>query len=331
MARYSLFSAPFGVIGSVAVCLVVSVPARAQETIPAEEFDRMMRAVSNAGRWGPADGLGTLNLITAEVTRAAAGEVRDGESVSMSLDVARDEGPNVRVPLERDFSVLGASAASGWALESLTIDYHGYSFSHIDGLGHAIYRGTLYNGVRAEDLSEDGVGPIGVETMRNGIVTRGVLVDLPRMKGERWLEPGTFVTPEDLEEWERWSGVRVRRGDVLLLRTGRWAREAVEGTWRLTESSAGPHPSIAVWLKDRGVAVLGGDNTNERYPSIVPPLSPVHLLTLVAMGMPLLDNLDLEDVAREAAERDRHTFLFVGAPLPVMGGVGSPLNPLAIF
>ena len=313
------------------VLLAIPVQAAAQETISADEFDRMMQAVSNTGRWGSADGLGTLNLITPEITQAAVQEVRDGESVSMSLDVVRDEGPNVRVPLERDFSVLGATAASGWALESFTIDYHGYSFSHIDGLGHAIYRGTLYNGVRAEDLSEEGAGRIGVEKMRQGIVTRGVLVDLPRMRGERWMEPGTFVTPADLEEWERWSGVRVREGDVLLIRTGRWAREAAEGVWRLTETSAGPHPSVASWLKDRGVAVLGGDNTNERYPSIVPPLSPVHLLTLVSMGMPLLDNLDLEAVAREAAERDRHTFLFVGAPLPVIGGVGSPLNPLAIF
>ena len=311
--------------------LAIPVQTAAQETMSADEFDRMMQAVSNAGRWGPADGLGTLNLITPEITQAAVQEVRDGESVSMSLDLARDEGPNVRVPLERDFSVVGGTAASGWALESFTIDYHGYSFSHIDGLGHAIYRGTLYNGVRAEDLSEEGAGRVGVEKMRQGIVTRGVLVDLPRMRGERWMEPRAFVTPADLEAWERWSGVRIREGDVLLIRTGRWAREATEGVWRLTEASAGPHPSIAAWLKERGVAVLGGDNTNERYPSIVAPLSPVHLLTLVSMGMPLLDNLDLEAVAREAAERDRHTFLFVAAPLPVIGGVGSPLNPLAIF
>lgn len=319
-------------IGTAFLSALLAPTSVAQTTpIGLDEFDGMMHEVSNTGRWGPQDQLGTLNLITSEIRRAAAAEVRDGATVSMSLDVVRNEGPNAGVPLERDFSVVAAGGDSGWAMEALTISYHGFAFSHLDGLGHALYRGRLYNGFTREDLTDDGAQRLGVETMRNGIVSRGVLIDLPRFRGVDYLEPGSFVTAEDLEAWERETGVRVRDGDVLLIRVGRWVRDAVEGERSLTAGAAGPHPSLARWLKERGVAVLGGDNTNERYPSIVPPLSPMHLLTVVAMGMPLLDNLDLEAVATESAARGRHTFLFVGAPLPVIGGVGSPLNPLAIF
>jgi kynurenine formamidase len=295
------------------------------------EFDRMMEEVSNAGRWGPQDQLGTLNLITPEVRRAAADEVRDGLTVSMSLDVDRKEGPNAGVPIRRELSVVDAGGDSGWAMESLAIEYHGYALSHLDGLGHALYRGRLYNGFTRDDLTGEGALRLGVETMRHGIVTRGVLIDLPRHLGVPYLEPGMFITSEHLEAWERETGERVREGDVLLIRTGRWARVAAEGDWRLAERAAGPHPSLARWLKARGVAVLGGDNNSERYPSIVPPLSPMHLLAIVGMGMPLLDNLDLEEVARQVAALGRPTFMFVGAPLPVVGGVGVPLNPLAIF
>jgi len=288
-----------------------------------------MAEVSNTGRWGAEDRLGTLNLVTPEVRREAAREVRDGVSVSMSLDLMGETEPDAGLRLERN--VIATGSESGWTLESIAIDYHGTAYSHLDGLAHALYRDRLYNGVTRADIGDSsGSGTLGIETMREGIVTRGVLVDLPRLRGVPYLDPESFVTAEDLEEWERATGVRVRSGDVLLIRTGRWARDVAEGPRPLGQGAAGPHPSLARWLKERGVAMLGGDNTNERYPTIVPSLSPVHLLTLVAMGMPLLDNLDLEEVAREAAARGRSTFLFVAAPLPLVGGIGSPLNPLAV-
>lgn len=302
------------------------------ETMSLEAFDRLMTEVSNAGRWGPDDELGTLNLVSEEVRRRALAEVRDGATVSMSRDVDTRETPSTRVPMEHDFTVAPAGEGLTWALDAFTLDYHGWSFSHVDALSHASYRDRLYNDVPAEEVdAEGGARRLGVETMRDGIVSRGVLVDVPRLRDIPYMEPGDFVTVDDLEAWEERTGVRVRTGDVLLIRTGRWAREADVGPWALTDAAAGPHPSVARWLKERGVAVLGGDNTNERYPSVVPPLSPLHLLALSSMGMPLLDNLDLERVAREAADRNRWTFLFVGAPLPVERGTGSPLNPLAIF
>lgn len=327
--RYLIPAALVTALASVAGTLAAQAPADASMSL--ESFERLMAEVSNAGRWGPDDELGTLNLITAEARARAAGEVRAGVTVSMSLPLVTDSTVDTRVPMERSFTVAPTGGPQAWALDGFTLDYHGWSFSHVDGLPHAIYDDRLYNGFEREELTEDGARKLGVENMSGGIVSRGVLVDLPRLKGVPYLEPGTFVTAEDLEAWERETGIRVRAGDVLLLRTGRWARQADTGAWRLTEEAAGPHPSIARWLRERGVAVLGGDNTNERYPSIVPDVSPVHVLALVSMGMPLLDNLDLEGVAREAAARERWTFLFVGAPLPVPGGTGSPLNPLAVF
>ena len=168
--------------------------------------------------------------------------------------------------------------------------------------------------------------------MQGGLVTRGLLVDIPRLRKIPYLEPGIPITVEDLEQWERQQGVRVEPGDVLLIRTGRWARAQALGNWEVSKAAAGPHPSIARWLRTRGVAALGGDVANEIYPSVVPGLSnPLHQLALVSMGMPLLDALDFEALAREAAVRSRWTFLFVATPLRVHNGSGSPVNPLAVF
>jgi kynurenine formamidase len=302
------------------------------ESVPLETFEGWMRELSNTGRWGPDDQLGTLNLIDDGARYAAAQEVREGVTVSMSRPMVTDTTPSTRVPMQHRFSVAPGRGGIGFGLDQITIDYHGWSFSHIDALSHVLYRDRMYNDVSRDELLPTGARRLGIETMRDGIVTRGLIIDLPRLRGVDHMEPGDVVRRADLEEWERRTGVRARPGDVVLIRTGRWARVAALGEWRLVESAAGPHPDIAHWLRERGVAVLGSDVSNERYPTLVPPLSePVHLLTLVAMGMPLLDNLDLERVAEAAAARGRVTFMFVAAPLPVEGGAGSPLNPLAIF
>jgi kynurenine formamidase len=168
--------------------------------------------------------------------------------------------------------------------------------------------------------------------MKDGIVSRGVLMDIARLKGVDYLDPGTPIYIEDLEAWERAAGLTVRSGDVLLVRGGRWARRAAEGPWSTSAGAAALHASAAAWLRERGVAVLGADYTSDVLPhGIQDVVMPVHQLTLVAMGMPLLDNLDLEEVARVAAREERWEFLFVAAPLRVTGGTGSPLNPVAIF
>ncbi|MCZ6708944.1 MAG: cyclase family protein, partial [Gammaproteobacteria bacterium] len=155
---------------------------------------------------------------------------------------------------------------------------------------------------------------------------------VPWLKGVDYLEPGSVITIEDLEAWEKKTGIRVRSGDVLLVRTGRWERVRQEGQWNFLESAAGMHASVAPWLKARDVVMIGCDGVSDVMPSgFENKLNPLHELVIVGLGMPILDNLDLDALARASASRGRWEFLFVGAPLRVPGGTGSPLNPLAIF
>jgi kynurenine formamidase len=146
------------------------------------------------------------------------------------------------------------------------------------------------------------------------------------------MEPGAAVLPEDIEAWETKTGITIGAGDVLLVRTGRWAKVASTGEWNYTESAAGLHPSVVEWLHERRVAVLGSDGAGDRYPSgLEDSESPIHFLVLYGMGMPILDNLNLEDLAIYAKDNARYAFLFTAAPLRVVGGTGSPLNPIATF
>jgi len=173
---------------------------------------------------------------------------------------------------------------------------------------------------------------MGVHHMKNGIFSRGILVDMPRFKGVPYLQPGTAITIGDLEAWEKETGITVKSGDILLIRTGRWAREKEKGKWNFVNAAAGLHASTARWLKERDVAVLGSDGTADVLPSgNESQTHPLHQLVLIGLGMPLLDNLNLEDVAKVAADQNRWEFLLVVAPLRIIGGTGSPLNPIATF
>ena len=155
---------------------------------------------------------------------------------------------------------------------------------------------------------------------------------MPWLEGVDYLEAGTAITAEDLERWEKKTGIRIGSGDVLLVRTGRWEQVRQKGQWNFVAKAAGMHASVAKWLKERDVALIGCDGVSDVMPSGVEGLvNPLHELVLVGLGLRILDNLDLDAVAAAARERNRWEFLFVGAPLRVPGGTGSPLNPLAIF
>jgi len=326
------------VVGSLALALVAGaalspLPGFAQgpPEVTVETIDEWMVDLSNWGRWGEADERGTLNLITPEHRVAAAGLVREGVSVSLSHDYIKEEAPDATSPLHHE--MIGAAGSGAFVSDRIDISYHGFAHSHIDALCHMSHEGLMYNGFSRGEISEDeGCGRLAVTTMKDGIVTRGILMDIAQLHGVDFLEPGTPILVEDLEAWEERAGVRVGPGDVLLVRSGRWARRASEGPWATVTLAAGLHPSVAPWLHERGVAVLGSDYTNDQLPSGIPgAFMPIHQLTLVAMGMPLFDNLDLEALAAEANARERWEFFFVAAPLAVTGGTGSPLNPLAIF
>ena len=205
--------------------------------------------------------------------------------------------------------------------------------THLDALCHFSVDDTIYNNrKRSENVSAAGAKWGSIYAMKQGIFTRGVVVDIPWLRGLEFLEPGTAITSEDVEAWEAKTKVTIASGDVLLIRTGRWERVRQKGQWNFLEKAAGSHASLARWLKARDVAVIGSDGVNDVMPSGVEALvNPLHELVLVSLGMPLLDNLDLDPLAREARQRGRWTFLFVGLPPRVPGGTGSPLNPLAMF
>jgi kynurenine formamidase len=306
--------------------------AAAPSPVSRDSLEQWLRRVSNAGRWGPDDQLGTLNLITPKKRREAAAEVRLGVSVSLAHEARPGPNPRSVRPLSLHYHTAADDSIVTWGFDSTTVLFHGWAYSHIDALSHTAWRSRMYNGFAIQDHDDTGTARLGIEAMEAGIVSRGLLYDIPRLRGVAYLEPGTVITAEDLEAWERQSGMRAGPGDVVLIRTGRWARERAKGGWDVTRGAAGPHPSVGLWLHDRGVAALGGDVSSEFYPPLVEVISdPLHELAIAAMGMPLLDNLDLEEAAERAASARRWIFLFLAAPLRIRGGSGSLINPLAVF
>ena len=308
-----------------------SLNAQERPPVTSETIDEWMVELSNRGRWGPDDELGTLNLITAEHRVAAAGLVSAGISVSLSHDYIKEVAADATSPFGHE--LLGTGRGGGFLSDRYTIFYHGYAHSHMDALCHNAYRGMMYNGFSRETVDPDeGCVRLGITNVKQGIVTRGILMDIARLREVDYLEPGTPIYVEDLEAWEAQAGITVRSGDVVFVRGGRWARRAEQGAWNTGRTSVGLHASVAPWLRERGVAMLGSDYTNDVYPSGVDGVAqPIHLLTLVTMGLWLFDNLDLEALSEVAAEQERWEFMLVAAPLAVPGGTGSPLNPVAIF
>ncbi len=320
--------------GLLGVWLATTAPplgAQGRDEVTAETVAGWMSELSNWGRWGEDDELGTLNLVTPEKRRGALTLATAGVTVSLShtyLTVA-----DVEATSPVGYEMLGPDRPGPFRSDRYTFAYHGYAHSHMDSLCHMMHEGALYNGyVRADEVTEAGCARLGVSNYKQGIVSRGILMDIPRLRGVAYLEPGTPIHVDDLEAWEREARLRVESGDILFVRTGRWARRAEHGPWEMNVEAAGLHASVAPWLRERGVAMLGADGTNDVLPSGVEGVTqPIHQLTIVAMGMPLFDNLDLEALAAEAARQGRWEFLLVAAPLAVDGGTGSPLNPLAIF
>ena len=312
-------------------------------TVPPESHDlnqadieRLMEELSNWGRWGPSDELGAANLITPAKRLEAIALATEGITVSLAHRLLTNEAADVSRPFERRMLGLPDPTREpvfrGGVSDNYNISYHGYSHSHIDSLCHILYKGLMYNGVSQETITEEGCSNASIASLQAGIVTRGVLIDIPRLKGVPYLEPGTPIYMEDLEAWEEMAGVTVRPGDALFVRTGRWARRADVGPWAVSEQTAGLHASTMPWIKARDVSFLGSDGVSDVIPSQVEEVGlPVHLLTIVAMGVDLFDNQDLEALAETAARLNRWEFMLVAAPLVVEGGTGSPLNAIAIF
>jgi kynurenine formamidase len=212
------------------------------------------------------------------------------------------------------------------------MNIHGNADSHLDALCHVLYEGTLYNGVPLDKIGVSGAAELSVDVARDGIVGRGVLLDIPRVEGRRWLEPGECVMGEALAAAELAQHVTVAQGDLLFVRVGHRPRRDYYGPWDAAQARAGLHPTAMEFLAERRVAVLGSDGNNDTAPSVVPGVAfPVHVLAIHAMGIHLLDYLHFEALQAACQEEDRWSFMCVIAPLRLPAATGSPVNPIAIL
>ena len=328
MKRMTLVFACGGLLALLTLPLIAARPADPPKTTAAD-ITKWMTELSNWGRWGKSDQIGTLNLITPEKRKAAMKLVRDGMSVSLAHTIDKEQFPDNPRPFGQQMTIDN----TGHAMDLYTIWYHGSTITHIDSLCHYSFEGKIYNGYPRSDIAQGPGCPMnGVEHQKGGIMTRGIIVDLPRMKNVPYLEPGTPVYVSDLEAWEKFAAIKIGSGDAVFLRTGRWVQRAQKGPWNVARDAAGWHASVMPWLKQRDVALLGNDAVNDVQPSGVEGNGrPIHQLAIVAMGLPLVDVMDLEAAAETAARLKRWEFLLTAAAVPVPGGTGFPLNPIATF
>lgn len=331
-ARRNLLMTALGVAIGLAEKPDLGIAAQPQNLTQAD-IDRMMKELSNWGRWGKEDQLGTVNLITPAKGKQALSLVREATVVSLAHGQDTTRSPDNDQPLVHTMNSTGEGApGNGAAMDTYTMRYHGGYYTHMDALCHMFYAGRTYNSHSQSIVTGSGASQLDIAAFRQGILTRGVLMDIPRLKGVRYLEPGTAIYPADLDAWEKQAGLKVTSGDMLFVRVGRWARRAEKGPWKIIDNTAGLHASCARWLKERDVAVLASDSINDVKPSLVEGLSdPIHKLVIVALGTPIFDNCDLEQLAETANRLKRWEFMTVTAPMVIPGGTGSPVNPLAIL
>jgi len=293
-----------------------------------EELERWMKELSNWGRWGKDDQLGTVNLITPEKRKQAASLVKSGIVVSLAPQTMPGKiapggsGPPLIGPplgsstMDVNFNKQGRT---GWVHEqnyALTSTHNG---PHLDALCHVAFDGKTYNGYSLTEIAtkDGGCSKMGIGGVKDKMVTRGILVDIARMKGLQRLEPGTHIYKEDIEAFEKWAKVKFEPGDLFLYRLG-------------GSKGSGLDPSFVPFLKQRDIALFGGETAHEAF--TVPGFDvPVHTVIMVPLGMNMFDNLDLEALGETAAKLKRWEFLFVAAPTPSTRGTGSQISPLAIF
>jgi kynurenine formamidase len=316
-------------------------------TPPSEEqvlawFDDL----SNWGRWGDDDRLGTLNHLTPQKRVTAAQLVREGESVSCSWDIKTGRQPGATVESQRYMLSTGlgleeegrrglmGQGRAGGAQEYIGMVFHGLDVTHLDSLAHLFWDGKMYGGAPASLVSDrQGALKHDVLAVSNGVVTRGVLLDIARLRGVDVLDPDDHVYPADLEAAEEAAGVRLEPGDVLLMRTGEsGARIAQKREYNANKPRSGFQAACLPWLHERGIAMIGSDVAQDPTPTGYRTVSmPVHMVGIVAMGLWLIDNCQLEDLAATCERLGRWEFQFALAPIRFQGVTGSPTNPLAVF
>jgi kynurenine formamidase len=299
----------------------------ADSTPPTQDrVEGYFKELNNWGRWGDADQLGTVNLITAAKRAQAQALVKTGRTVSL----ARDIGPqpalmySVTYPSNRERADV--------VLDRFDLVYHGYSITHIDALCHVAWDGQLYNGRPfASSLTVAGATWCPIDPLFGGITTRGVLLDVAAGRREGYVTVGNPVTPRELDEVVRRAGVAVGAGDVVVVRSGQEAFQRANPDWVPRVS---PHPGLHLscleWLRARDVAAIAWDMMDER-PIGYPGFGMGAHLAIPFLGLALVDNTYPERLAAACREEGRNEFLFTATPIRLVGSTGAPANPLAIF
>jgi kynurenine formamidase len=317
----------------------------AVRTAPTEqEILGWFQTLSNWGRWGADDERGTLNLITSAKRLQAAALVREGLVVSCARTIGYEPSLDNQLPA-RHFMLSSGESKSPvevgrtGAADAFLLQPHGITMTHLDAPAHSHVRWdasqpwSLYNGKPAYLVTTAQGATIGsIELAGGGIVSRGVLLDIPVVRGVAWLEGNDAVYPDDLDAAEVAEGVRVESGDILFVRTGFPKRRAERGPRPPGEGIGAVQPACLPWLRERDVAVLGADTGNDVMPAQYPAIGlPVHGVGMGAIGLWILDNPDYEELAATCARLGRWEFQAVIAPLKLANGTGSPVNPLAIL
>jgi kynurenine formamidase len=309
-----------------------------EEKMNVEEFDRLFDEICNWGRWGSEDQKGTLNFLTPAIVAKASGLIRSGKSVSMARPIdtvasADNPGPAIH-HMTRGYDILPENEADvQFVADYLGCACHGWAHSHFDALCHVAYRGKLYNDRPLSLVNSQGARSMDITQYSHGIVGRGVLLDIPRLRNVKWLEPGEAVTAEELEAAEKAEGVKLGEGDVFVFRVGHYKRRVELGPWDVDgEGRAGLHPTAMKLLHERKIAAFFPDGDGEVVPTPVPPISnPVHALQITSMGLACADSLQLEELAKMCEDEGRWEFMAVVSTLRLRGGTGSLVNPIAIF
>ena len=306
--------------------------ALADRTPPTvEQFEGYRQRFSNWGRWGDDDQLGTLNHITDDARRAAAALVREGRTVSCARPLATQPGPRNPTPAQHFMRITERGCS-----DYIGVSYHGFANTHIDALCHMFALDQqLYNGRSSSDVTTQGAASCSVDHWRAGIVTRGVLYDIPRLRGADYVTLEEPVHGWDLEDAAKAQGIEPRPGDAVLVRSGHGpyfeANPDTAGSQPDMFQTPGLHASVIEFLYEREVALLGWDLMETPDQGYAGVNLPIHQVAIPYMGLPLLDNADFESLAELCAELGRWEFQLVIAPLVVIGGTGSPVNPIAVF
>lgn len=303
-----------------------------------DDIRALFERIKNWGRWGQSDHRGALNFITPAGRRAAAQLVREGISISLAQDLKTQSSLLNPCPVQHHMlKAADVAPARGYSAvtDFIGIAPHGPGHTHLDAFCHLVFDGMSFNGLPASEIRSTGARGNDLTATEDGVLTRGVLLDIPKLRGVEYIDIDAPIMAADLEAAERMAGVRVASGDALVIRTGRHERvqslgeaaERREGKLHL----AGLHPDCLDWMHQREISLLASDGGHDVLPSPYPTGLPIHIGTLVFLGVHLIDNAALEELAATCARYQRAEFLFALAPIRLKGATGCAVNPIATF